>query len=116
MKTLAFLGAMGGGYAVAHALGASEGSAAGIGWASAFLALYLASRWRGYRAAFRVERHRAVAQALRLRDPETYQQILNTADGEAAAAAMRDPDAYVALFLAAANNADAAECQVGLGH
>jgi hypothetical protein len=59
---------------------------------------------RGYRAAFRVETHRAAAEQLRREEPETYRQILAMAEGEAAAAAARDPDAYVALFLAAAED------------
>jgi hypothetical protein len=62
------------------------------------------SEWRSYAAAARVERHRAAAESLRLTDPEIYQQILNTAEGEAAASARHDPDAYVALFLSYAED------------
>jgi hypothetical protein len=61
-------------------------------------------RLRGYRAAFRVETHRAAAEQLRREEPETYRQILAMAEGEAAVAATKDPDAYVALFLAAAED------------
>ncbi len=64
---------------------------------------------RGYRAAFRVEEHRAAAEQLRREDPETYQRILEMAEGEAAEAATRDPDAFVALFMAAAGDVDVAE-------
>jgi len=61
---------------------------------------------RGYRAAFKVERHRAAAEQLRTEDPEVYRQILSQADGSTAEeAAGRDPDAFVALFLAEAEEA-----------
>lgn len=59
---------------------------------------------RGYRAAFRVEKHRAAAEQLRREEPEMYQQILGMAEGDAAEAAANDPDAFVALFLAAAED------------
>jgi hypothetical protein len=64
------------------------------------------SEWRSYAAAVRVERHRAAAESLRLTDPETYRQILDTAEGEAAESAGQDPDAYVALFLSYAQDDD----------
>jgi hypothetical protein len=102
MKTLVFLGAMGSSYGIADALGASPGVAAGIAWAAALLSVYVVSRWRGYRAAFRVETHRAAAEQPRRESSQTYQQILTMAEGEAAEAAAKDPDAFVALFLAAA--------------
>jgi hypothetical protein len=105
LTTVLFLAALGGGYGVAHAVGASEGWAAAAGWAAG-IAVLLLIRGRGYRAASRVGRYRATAQALREQDPETYHQILDTAaDGsEAEAAARRDPDAYVALFLSHAED------------
>ena len=62
-------------------------------------------RLRGYRAAFRVEQNRAAAEQLRRAEPETYQRILAMAEGEAAAAAEKDPDAFVALFMAEAEDA-----------
>jgi hypothetical protein len=61
-------------------------------------------RLSGYRAAFRVAKHRQAAEQLRRQQPDLYQQILNSARGEAAEAAANDPDAYVALFLAAAED------------
>jgi hypothetical protein len=103
MRTLLFLAALGGGYAIARALGASEGWSAGAGWAAAIL-VFLFGRRRGYRAAFNVERYRRAARQLQTSDPATYEQIVAQADGsEAEHAARRDPDAYVALFLAEAN-------------
>jgi hypothetical protein len=104
VKTILFLAALGGGYGIAHALGASEGWAAGAGWALAGL-VFLIGRRRGYRAAIRVERWRAAAMHLRTSDPATYEQILAQADSDpqASTAAARDPDAYVAIFLSIAN-------------
>jgi hypothetical protein len=66
---------------------------------------FLSRRKRGYRAAFRVEKYRAAAEQLRTENPELYQQILSQADGsDAEEAARREPDAYVALFLAEAED------------
>jgi len=59
---------------------------------------------RGYKAAFKVETHRAAAEQLRREEPETYQQLLAVAEGEAAQAAARDPDAFVAIMLAELEN------------
>jgi hypothetical protein len=67
---------------------------------------FFSRRKAGYKAAVRVERYRATAEQMRQNDPEMYEQILRQADGSPAeAAAARDPDAYVALFLAEAENA-----------
>lgn len=67
---------------------------------------FFSRRKRGYRAAARVERYRAAAKELRETNPEMYRQIVHQADGsDAEAAATRDPDAYVALFLAEAEDA-----------
>lgn len=105
MRTLLFLVGLGGGYAIAQALGASEGWSAAAGWAGA-IAIFLIGRRRSYAAGNRVERYRAAAQMLRVQDPDTYWQIVAQADGsEAEGAARRDPDAYVALFMAAAQDA-----------
>jgi hypothetical protein len=66
---------------------------------------FFRKRARGYRAAFRVEGHRDAAERLRLEDPDTFAQIVAQADGsDAEAAAQRDPVAYVALFMAAAED------------
>lgn len=54
--------------------------------------------------AFRLERLLAAAQELRLADIETYRWVLAQASDGAEALAQRDPDAYVALFLAAAED------------
>ena len=63
-------------------------------------------RKESYRAAARVEEHREAAQALRTDHPEMYSNIVEQAKGTAAeAAAQRDPDAFVALFLAQAQDA-----------
>jgi hypothetical protein len=63
---------------------------------------FLRKKAAGYKAAVRVEKHRAAAVEMRQHDPETYATVLAQADGsEAEGAARRDPDAYVALFLAA---------------
>jgi len=106
MRTLVFLVALGGGYGVAHALGASEGWAAAAGWGAA-TAVFLIGRRRSYAAGIRVERYRSAAQMLRVQDPETDWQIVAEADGsEADAAARRDPDAHVALFMTAARDGD----------
>jgi hypothetical protein len=118
VRFVLFLVALGGGYGIAHALGAPEGWAAASGWAAAiagWVALRFVSRRRGYRAAFRVERYRAMAEQLRAEDRETYSQILAQATNtEAQAAAQRDPDAFVALFLAeAASSGKAHDHELG---
>ncbi len=102
-----YLVALGGGYGIARALGASEGWAAGSGWALAAV-VFLFRRRRGYRAAIHVEQYRAQAKQLRLHDPGMFQQILAQADSdpEAAAAAARDPDAYVAIWMSHADRVD----------
>jgi hypothetical protein len=66
------------------------------------VAVLLRGRLRGYKAAALVERYRATAAVLRQEEPEKYQEVLAMAKGDAATAAARDPDAFVALFLAAA--------------
>lgn len=101
---LLYLVALGGGYAIAHALGASEAWSAGAGWALAGV-LFLFRRRKGYRAAIHVEQRRSRAEQLRVHDPEMYQQILAQANGtDAEDAARRHPDEYVALFLKAADD------------
>ena len=105
MRTFLFLAALGGGYAIAHALGASEGWSAAAGWAAG-IALFLFSRRRGYRAAINVERYRFAARQLRMSDPLMFERILVQAEGSHAEdAARRDPEAYVSLFLAEADKA-----------
>lgn len=70
---------------------------------------FFRQRARSYKAAWRVESWRTRAEALKVTDPELYQQILDQAqcDPEAAAGAARDPGAYVALFLSFSSEADA---------
>ena len=62
------------------------------------LVVRIASHRRGYRAAFQVAHWRRVAEDMRVHDPDSYAQILDTAE-----VPMNDQDAYVALFLAAAS-------------
>jgi hypothetical protein len=68
------------------------------------VAVLLRGRLRGYKATALVERYRATAALLRQEEPEKYQEVLAMAKGDAATAAARDPDAFVALFLAAAED------------
>jgi hypothetical protein len=107
-KSFLFIVALGGGYAVAHALGASQSWSNGVGWGAAGLAagfIFVFGRRNAYRAAIRVERYRRAASQLRANDPDGYWHIIAQADGsEAEQAAHRDPDAYVALFMAAASD------------
>ena len=104
-------------YGVGRAAGVKSGTitlaAIGLGGGSAlFLAVVVAyaRRRSSWSAGIRVESWRKQAVALRQRDPDTYWQILAQSraadDEEVADAARRDPDAYVALFLAAADEVD----------
>jgi hypothetical protein len=53
-----------------------------------------------------VERYRAAAERLRREDLEAFELVVAQASGsDAEAAAQRDPVAYVALFMAAAQDA-----------
>lgn len=110
MKFVVLLGVAAAGYGIAYdGAGLSNGASAAIGWAAGFVALgiyLLVSRRRSYRAAWTVETWRARAVQMREDNPELYDQILAQAqaDDETAVAAHRDPDAYVALWLAAAND------------
>ena len=68
---------------------------------------FLRNRVRGYHAGIRVERYRTAAVELRAEDPDTFWRVVARANGsDAEAAAQRDPIAYVALFMAAADDAD----------
>jgi hypothetical protein len=106
MGFVLFLVVLGGGYAVAHdVLGLSVGASSAAAWAMAFTGMFLWRRRRGYRAAFRVERYRAAAEHMRVHQLEMDREILSHAAGsEAESAALRNPDAYVALFLAEAED------------
>lgn len=56
-----------------------------------------------------MERWRSDAEELRRTEPELYEQILaqaDTDDPRIAGSVADDPDAFVALFLAAANEAE----------
>ena len=67
---------------------------------------FLRNRVSGYGAAIRVERYRTAAEELQAEDPDTFWRIVARADGsDAEVAARRDPVAYVALFMAAADDA-----------
>lgn len=54
-----------------------------------------------------MKRYRSAAEQLRVEDPETFERVVAQADGsDAEEAARRDSVAYVALFLAACDDAD----------
>jgi hypothetical protein len=61
--------------------------------------------WPGFREAYRIEKWREAALILREEDPARYERIIANAPPEIAEAVEKDSDAFVALFLASANDA-----------
>jgi hypothetical protein len=103
-------------YGIEHVAGVKDGTgpSAAIGWGGGLvlaLVVVVIWGWRGasWRAGARVERWRAEAANLRVDDVVTYRLILSEAatdDPRIAGLVQSDPDAFVALWLAAAADAD----------
>jgi hypothetical protein len=65
--------------------------------------------WTGFREEYRIEKWREAAVILRRENPKRYERIVAGAPPEIAEAVEKDPDAFVALFLASANDAGVLE-------
>jgi hypothetical protein len=69
---------------------------------------FLKKKSAQYKAAIRVDKYRVRAVELREHDPDTFAQMLASADrSEAEGVAQRDPVAYVALLMAAWDDSEA---------